>query len=99
MIHIAIVEDEKKFVEQLESYIVQYKKERSKDIKVSVFSDGEDIIEEYRCQYDIILMDIQMEFMDGMTAAEKIRQLDNEVVIMFITNMTQYAVRGYEVQL
>lgn len=97
MIHIAIVEDEKKFVEQLESYIVQYKKERNKEIKVSVFSDGEDIIEDYRCQYDIILMDIQMEFMDGMTAAEKIRQLDNEVVIMFITNMTQYAVRGYEV--
>ena len=44
-----------------------------------------------------ILMDIQMEFMDGMTAAEKIRQLDNEVVIIFITNMIQYAVRGYEV--
>lgn len=97
MMHIAIVEDEKKFVEQLEGYIIQYKKERNKDIKVSVFSDGEDIIEGYRCQYDIILMDIQMEFMDGMTAAEKIRQLDNEVVIIFITNMIQYAVRGYEV--
>ncbi len=97
MVHIAIVEDEKKFVKQLESYIVQYKKERNKDIKVSVFSDGEDIIENYRCQYDIILMDIQMQFMDGMTAAEKIRELDSEVVIMFITNMTQYAVRGYEV--
>ena len=42
-------------------------------------------------------MDIQMRFMDGMTAAEKIRTLDHEVIIMFITNMIQYAVRGYEV--
>lgn len=38
-----------------------------------------------------------MDFMDGMTAAEKIRQLDSEFVIMFIINLTQYAVRGYEV--
>ena len=38
-----------------------------------------------------------MRFMDGMTAAEKIRELDSEVVLMFITNMIQYAVRGYEV--
>ncbi len=38
-----------------------------------------------------------MRFMDGMTAAEKIRQLDNKVIIMFITNMTQYAIRGYQV--
>ena len=38
-----------------------------------------------------------MDFMDGMTAAEKIRQLDSDFVIMFIINLTQYAVRGYEV--
>lgn len=38
-----------------------------------------------------------MQFMDGMTAAEKIRQMDQKVIIMFITNMIQYAVRGYEV--
>lgn len=97
MIKIAIVEDEVKFVDQLKEYIEQYQKERNQEFKVSVFLDGEDIIENYRCQYDIILMDIQMRFMDGMTAAEKIRQLDNDVVIMFITNMLQYAVRGYEV--
>ena len=97
MLHIAIVEDDEKFINQLKDYIFQYQNDRKKDIKVSVFRDGEDIIEDYRCQYDIILMDIQMDFMDGMTAAEKIRQLDNDVVIMFITNLTQYAVRGYEV--
>ena len=97
MIHIAIVEDDEKFINQLKEYILQYQNDRKKEVKITVFRDGEDIIEDYRCQYDIILMDIQMDFMDGMTAAEKIRQLDSEVVIMFITNLTQYAVRGYEV--
>lgn len=36
-----------------------------------------------------------MKFMDGMSAAEEIRKKDSEVVIMFITNMPQYAMKGY----
>lgn len=97
MVHIAVVEDEPLFVQQLQEYIRQYEKERKKEIKITVFSDGQDIAEDYKGEYDIILMDIQMRFMDGMTAAERIRELDHEVIIMFITNMIQYAVRGYEV--
>lgn len=97
MISIAIVEDEPLFARQLQDYIDRYCRESGRQIKVTVFQDGEDIVEDYCGKYDIILMDIQMQFMDGMTAAQKIRSLDHEVVIMFITNMIQYAIRGYEV--
>lgn len=97
MIHIAIVEDEPLFMQQLQEYIRRYETDRRREIKITTFTDGEDITEDYRGEYDIILMDIQMRFMDGMTAAEKIRELDHAVIIMFITNMIQYAVRGYEV--
>lgn len=97
MIHIAIVEDETLYLAQLREHIETYKKESGQEIKISTFRDGEDIVDKYRAEYDIILMDIQMRFMDGMTAAETIRQMDQEVIIMFITNMSQYAVRGYEV--
>ena len=95
MIQIAIVEDEEIYVKQLTEYIRKYQTERGKSIKVTIFGDGEDITENYSGSFDIILMDIQMRFMDGMTAAEKIRQIDQKVIIMFITNMIQYAVRGY----
>ena len=97
MIRIAVVEDEELYAEQLQNYISKYAEERKKQIKVTWFQDGEDIVSGYKGEYDIILLDIQMRFMDGMTAAEKIRELDSEVVLMFITNMIQYAVRGYEV--
>ncbi len=97
MIHIAVVEDEKLFAQQILDFIRKYEKDHNRQIKVTVYTDGEDIVEDYNGEYDIILMDIQMKFMDGMTAAEKIRSLDDEVIIMFITNMIQYAVRGYEV--
>ena len=97
MIQIAIVEDEEIYVKQLTEYIQKYQSEKGKAIKITLFGDGEDITENYSGGFDLILMDIQMKFMDGMTAAEKIRQQDQKVIIMFITNMIQYAVRGYEV--
>ena len=71
MIQIAVVEDEEIYVKQLTEYIQKYQTERGKSIKVTVFGDGEDITENYRGGFDIILMDIQMRFMDGMTTAEK----------------------------
>ena len=49
-------------------------------------------------QIDLILMDIEMTFMDGMSAAEEIRRADPEVLIIFITNSPQYAIKGYAVQ-
>ena len=97
MIHIAVVEDEPVYLRQLMEYLARFQQESGREIKISTYRDGEDIIEDYQADFDIILMDIQMRFMDGMTAAEKIRKQDQEVIIMFITNMTQYAVRGYEV--
>ena len=90
MIRIALVEDDPAYVEQLTSYLREYKKESKERISVQRFSDGEDIVTGYRA-------DVEMRFMDGMSAAEAIRKMDTEVVIIFITNMPQYAIQGYRV--
>lgn len=97
MIEVAIVEDEQVYTDQLTKYLNQYEQESGRQIHATVFPDGAEIAEDYKGGYDIILMDIQMKYMDGMTAAEKIRKIDQTVIIIFITNMTQYAIRGYEV--
>ena len=97
MLHIAVVEDDDLYAEQIENYLKQYAKEKGLLVHTERFRDGDEIAEDYQGGFDIILMDIQMQFMDGMTAAEQIRKMDQKVVIMFITNMTEYAVRGYEV--
>ena len=97
MIKLAIVEDEDHFADELTDYIEKYSQESGTLFEVTRYRDGDEIAEEYTGEYDIILMDIQMQFMDGMTAAEHIRKLDKDVVIMFITNMINYAIRGYQV--
>lgn len=97
MIRIAIVEDEKVYADQLYQFLRQYEKESSYSFEITKYHDGDEIVSEYHAQFDIILMDVQMRFMDGMSAATEIRKTDTEVVIIFITNMAQYAIKGYEV--
>lgn len=97
MIRIALVEDDEQYRREFLGYLKQYERESGQHFRVSVFTDGDEITEGYQADYDLILMDIAMRFMDGMTAAERIRELDSEAVIIFITNTPQYVMRGYAV--
>ncbi|MBQ3786835.1 MAG: response regulator transcription factor [Lachnospiraceae bacterium] len=97
MIELAIVEDEKEYIKQLLQFVDQYQREYGEAIRVTCFYDGDEIVNGYDGSFDIILMDIQMKFMDGMSAAEEIRKVDQKVIIMFITNRIDYAIRGYDV--
>lgn len=97
MYHIAIVEDEADFTAQLQEYLKQYQKEHNVPFKITAFGDGAEILEDYQKLYDIILLDIEMPKVNGMEAAEQIRKIDSDVILMFITNMASYAIRGYEV--
>lgn len=97
MLRIATVEDDANDLEALRTHLSRYEKENGLKFQVTEFRDGEDIVTDYSADYDLILMDIEMAFLNGMKAAEKIRELDKDVIIIFITNMPQYAIQGYKV--
>ena len=97
MIRIAIVEDDPQSMANARQMLERYQQERACDLRITAFTDGEEITRNYRSDYDIILLDVQMQRLDGMTAAEIIRRQDPEVILIFITNMAQYAIRGYAV--
>ncbi len=91
------MEDEVSQAELLTDYINKYAAKSHQQFSVTHLPDGIDLVDDYKSQFDIILLDIQMKHLDGMTAAEKIRKLDEDVVIIFITSTVQYAVQGYAV--
>ena len=97
MIQIAIEDDDAVFLAKIEKYVRKYQEENNTDIQLTTFSDAKELIEGYHPVYDIVILDIEMPGMNGMEAAEKIRQTDENVVLMFITNMIQYDIRGYSV--
>lgn len=99
MLRVAIVEDENEYREKIQRMVNQYEQEYTKYINLTVFCDGKEFVENYNehNKWDIILMDIEMPSMNGMEVAHKVREIDRDVVIVFITNMAQYAIKGYEV--
>jgi len=98
MLRIALVEDHEPTLDQLHSFLERYGAEHDLTIEVSLFRDGCEILEDYHPVYDVIFLDIDMPHTDGMTAAEQIRTKDSEAVLVFITNLVQYAIKGYSVQ-
>ena len=97
MVRIAVVEDEAVSRQLLADYLARYSEENNVSFEVTYFEDGGAIIGDYKPVYDIILMDIQMTHVDGMTAARAIREVDQEVVLVFITSAAQFAIHGYQV--
>ena len=95
---IAIVDDEKATAQLLEGYILRYGKEQNLHIKVDVFLLPLQFLDHYAGDYDLVLMDIEMPGLNGIETAKELRRLDHAVVLMFITNMAQYAIHGYEVE-
>ena len=97
MFRIGIAEDDPSFQKTISEYIERYQKEKNIDIQASFFQDGNELVFKYEPIYDVLLLDIEMPKMNGMDAAREIRKRDQRVLIIFITNMAQYAINGYEV--
>lgn len=97
MIRVAIVEDEKDCMEVLKDYLRKYSAKTGTKFSIDWFANGVNFIGNYEPVYDVIYMDILMPHLDGMEAAKKLRQYDGKAALIFVTNMAQYAVKGYEV--
>lgn len=98
MLHIAICDDEKDFVTYLTELVNRYAAEMGEEIKVSAFYDGMELTTHYDTTIDLIFLDIQMKMVDGLRTAERIRQMDEKVGIIFLTTLTQCALEGYKYQ-
>ena len=98
MIRIAICEDEKDQQELLKNYIEKIFEKLYIKYSLDIFNSGEELLEKYSKDIDLILLDIQLGEINGMDTARKIRILDNSVEIIFITSLIEYALEGYKVR-
>lgn len=97
MIRIALVEDEAEVRAQLQGYVQRHTRQYGTEFAVTEFADGMELLDDYRPVYDILFLDVEMKHLDGMETARRIRELDPDVMLVFITNMAQYAIKGYAV--
>lgn len=95
---VAIVENEEKEIKNYFQLLKQYEKEMKQKVEVLIFKNGYDFIENYKNDIDCVFMDIDMPGINGLETSKKLRELDEDVIIIFVTNLPQFAIDGYKVQ-
>ncbi len=99
MIRIALVDDNKKDLAVMQKYLQTAQESGGyEEFTFDSFTNSMEFIEAYHGKYDIIFLDIEMPLLDGMEVAKRLRRMGSDSCIVFITNMPQYAVQGYEVE-
>ena len=97
VIRVAIVEDDREARESLRACLGWIAEKDRQQFRVSEFPSGTAFLGNYEPDYDLVFMDIQMPGMNGMETARALRKMDASVLLIFVTNMAQYAIAGYEV--
>ncbi len=94
---IAILEDQEADSQRLRGFLRRYGEAHGTALASSVYRDGTELLDGYESGFDILFMDIELPQMNGMKTAERVRQMNESIPIIFTTNMAQYAIKGYEV--
>lgn len=97
MLRVNIVEDDEKTSLTIESYVKKFFGGQELEPSVLRFGSAEDFLKNYNTCTDIVFMDIELPGKNGMEAVKELRKKDADVIVIFVTNLAQFAVSGYEV--
>lgn len=98
MINISIVEDNNSDFQDLEEKLMRLSAERNMQLNIVRFTSALEFLSTYKSSADLIFMDIELPDIDGLAASERLRKLDKNVSLVFVTNMAHLAIKGYEVE-
>ncbi len=96
---IAICDDSEADREYLSGLVSRWAREAGHTAEIAAFDSAEQFLfcYEEKSDYDILLLDIEMGEMDGVTMAKTLRRENDTVQIVFITGYSEYIAEGYEV--
>lgn len=98
MFNVAIVDDERSARESLFSFLDKFSKGENMTFGIQEFGNGADFLSACAKQkFDVIFLDIDMPGINGIETGEKLRIFNKTSIIIFVTNLAQYAIKGYAI--
>lgn len=99
MLKIAICDDEAYFRRLIKKYITDYLSKRDISFEIAEFGSGKELLQRgiEIVQYTVIFLDINMQEIDGIATARKIREHSREILLVFVTADIHYSLEGYKV--
>lgn len=96
---VAIVDDSETDAQFVRDLLIDWSENRQLGIHAQIFPSAESFLFRYAedKDWDILLLDIEMGSMDGVTMAKRVRRDNEAVQIVFITGYSDYIAEGYEV--
>ena len=94
---VAIVEDDPEDLKNCLDLLDRYSKENNVLFDIQTFESGDSFLFRFKSQFDFIILDINLSATNGIEVARKVRESDEDVIIMFATNLAKYVTKGYEV--
>lgn len=99
MYKIVVLEDEPSQARRMAEFLRKYESSLANvSFSVEHYSNGLALLNAYSCDADVVFLDICVPDMQGMDVARAIRKTDPNVMIVFVTNLIEYAVEGYSVR-
>ena len=98
MYKVSIVDDEKSACDELGKLLSDYGTEHGVEFSVNQFIGADTYMAAHDDDSDIIFLDIDMPGINGMDLAKEIRKTRPNVILIFCTNLEQFALNGYEVE-
>ena len=100
MLRIAICDDDLGFTGSLETLVLEESQSLGIRVETDVFSDGKTLLKSIQSgeHYGLIFIDIEMEQLDGISAARKIRETDRSVLFIYISGYDRYLKELFEVE-
>lgn len=89
MIRIAIVDDETEQIMQIKQIVTAFFDEKKIKISVNTFTSGEVLLSDSTF-YDLIFLDIQMNGLDGIETAQRLRVKSKMTALFYITSYEKY---------
>ena len=96
MLRVAVCDDEQQCIEGLVSIINDYCDTNRLERIIETFTSGTELLKQ-PVEYDVVFLDIEMDVLDGIEIADRIRKYNTFVPIVYVTGYGKYWKTAYKV--